>query len=137
MCSHNLQASTAAYEGLFQQYTNLAYSLGQQPDISLSLDPQQQLTETRSAMATITLPGGRPSIGDAGGMAAAAAAAGGGAGPAGPAGRGRVRGAVGDMTYLLGSGMTVTARDGSEVPQQVRDLSPESVGASCARHGTT
>ena len=85
-------------------------------------------------MATITLPGGRPSIGDAGGMAAAAAAA---AGGAGPAGRGRVRGAVGDMTYLLGSGMTVTARDGSEVPQQVRDLSPESVGASCARHGTT
>lgn len=121
-CASSVQASVAAYEGLYQQYSSLAYSLGQAPDIALSLDPQQQLTEARTAMAAVTAMGGRGGHGHAvhphghgdGGMAAAAAAAAAGGG----ARRSR---SEGGGSYLLGSGSVVTARDGSEVPQLVSD----------------
>lgn len=107
------QTSLATYEGLYQQYASLATSLGQEPDISLSLDPQQQLFELRSALA-----------------AAAAAGGGSGMGVVGPApnmaggrsGRQRLSIALSDVTYLLGNGGVVTARDGSEVPQLVSDF---------------
>lgn len=166
------------YDLLYQQYAAMAAGLGQQPDIALSLDPQQQLLEsqTRTAAAgvgalgagrnvlalpygaaplgtvAVAVPGGMQlrgsadggvgvlgggygsslvggGLGGGGGMgvggvggygappAAAAAAAGGGSVAAPPLKR---PGRYGEITYLLGSGGIVTARDGSEVPQQVR-----------------
>jgi hypothetical protein len=121
-----LQTSLATYEGLYQQYASLASSLGQEPDISLSLDPHQQITDMRSALtagrsaaAAAAAGGGRRNSSDTGGMPAVPMA---NVAPAGMAGgrSGRQRlSSWSDVTYLLGNGGVVTARDGSEVPQQV------------------
>lgn len=118
-----LQAALAQYEWLYQQYAGLAASLGQAADISLSLDPQQHLTETRTALAAA-----------AAAMVAQQQQRGGSAeGGAMSAGRGRSGRAVTDVTYLLGSGGVVTARDGTDVPQQVRE-SERVCACACVPH---
>jgi len=111
------QAALGQYELLYQQYASLAISLGQEPDISFSLDPQQQLIEARAALAAAAAAGATRGSGDGAGGALAAAAAGGGGG-GGKGSRSRSQ-AGSDVTYLLGNGGVVTARDGSDVPQLV------------------
>jgi hypothetical protein len=118
-----LQRSLATYDGLYQQYASLASSLGQEPDIHLSLDPHQQITDMRTALTTgptaATAGGGRRKSSDTGGVPVISTS---NAAPVGMGGgrSGRQRlSSWSDVTYLLGNGGVVTARDGSDVPQQV------------------
>jgi hypothetical protein len=110
-CTASLQAALGQYEVLYQQYASLAASLGQEPDLTLSLDPQQQLVETRTALAAAA------AAGSGGRISLDGTAPGGVVVIAGRVPRGRA--SSGDMAHVLGSGGVVSARDGSEVPQLV------------------
>jgi hypothetical protein len=108
---YRTQAALGQYEVLYQQYASLATSLGQEPDLTLSLDPQQQLAETRLALAAAAAAGGGRISLD-GGTPGGGVVMVGGRVPRG-------RASSGDMAHVLGSGGVVSARDGSEVPQLV------------------